>query len=202
MLWPQNFRCTGCGNCCRDLRVAVTALDVSRLAATTRESPSALVDWLAPEAVDMTGEPESFVEFGEGRRLMVLRHRDGACRLLGADNLCRVYDARPRDCRAFPFDFTPPGSDPVGPRPQPRRLGLLPLSPLSREAPASRCDYAIDGANDEAALALEDQARWAELRDYQALVARWNRRAWHRRRLHRSPGDAAQFLAYCSEYSR
>lgn len=195
---PQNFRCTACGNCCRDLRVAVTALDIARLVTATSQSPSdianwlALVDWLGPNAVDMTGEPESFVELSEGRRLMVLRHRDGACSLLGPDNRCRAYAARPRDCRAFPFDFEAPKSDPNGPR----RLTLLPLSP------PERCDYAVDGANDEAALALEDQTRWAELRDYQALVARWNRRAWHRQRLHRLPGDAAAFLAYCSEYSK
>ena len=140
----------------------------------------------------MTGEPESFVELSEGRRLMVLHHRDGACALLGTDNRCSAYATRPRDCRAFPFDFDAPISNPS----EPRRLGLLPL------LPASRCDYAVDGANDAAAIALEDEARWAELRDYQALVARWNRRAWHRRRLHRSPGDAAQFLSYCSEYSK
>jgi Fe-S-cluster containining protein len=165
------------------------------LATATALAPSALVDWLAPEAVDMTGEPESFVELSEGRRLMVLRHRDGACVQLGPDNRCRAYASRPRDCRAFPFDFGAPaaGTD------TPRRLRLLPLLPLSPSSPLGGCDYAMDGANDEAALETEDQARWAELRDYQALVARWNRRAWHRRRLHRSPGDAAQFLAFCSE---
>ena len=184
---PLNFRCTACGNCCRDLRVAVTALDVARLAAATQLAPSSLVDWLAPDAVDMTGEPESFAELSEGRRLMVLRHRNGACSLLGADNRCGAYGARPRDCRAFPFDFV--SAAPAGPP----RLRLLPLE---------RCDYRVDGANDEAELAREDEIRWAELRDYQTLVARWNRRAWHRRRLHRSPGDGAAFLAYCSEYSK
>lgn len=177
---PLSFRCTACGNCCRDLRVAVTALDVARLAAHAALEPSALVDWLAPDAVDMTGEPDSFVELGEGRRLMVLRHQSNACALLGPDNRCRAYAARPRDCRAFPFDFA---------------AAAPPTSPL-RLLPLERCDYAVDGSNDEATLALEDQTRWAELRDYQALVARWNRRAWHRRRLHRSPGDAAAFLSF------
>jgi Fe-S-cluster containining protein len=180
---PSSFRCTACGNCCRDLRVAVTALDVARLASATGVAPAALVDWLGPDAVDMIGEPDSFVELSEGRRLMVLRQVDGACTQLGADNRCRAYAARPRDCRAFPFDFSaPPASQDA-----PRRLVLLPLQ---------RCDYALDGANDEAALALEDQTRWDELSVYRALVARWNRRAWHRRRLHRSAGDTAAFLAF------
>lgn len=140
-----------------------------------------LVDWLAPGAVDMAGEPDSFVELAEGRRLLVLRQQNGACRLLGADNLCSQYAARPRDCRAFPFDFSQAPE---------RRLGLLPLH---------GCDYAEDGHNDAAALAAEDDARWQELSRYQEQVARWNRRAWHRKRLHKSVGNAEDFLRYVTE---
>ncbi|MDF3066030.1 MAG: putative zinc- or iron-chelating domain [Polyangiaceae bacterium] len=175
---PLAFRCTGCGNCCRSLRVAVTARDALRLANATERPLSHLVEWLAPNEVDMGGEPESFVELREGRRLMVLAQRGGACVLLGENDLCRAYAARPRDCRAFPFDFeaTSDGR---------RRLTLLPLS---------GCDYAEDGQNDEAALASEDAARWQELKEYQRWVAAWNRRAWHRKRLHKSVGSAAEFL--------
>ncbi|HXK17713.1 MAG TPA: YkgJ family cysteine cluster protein [Polyangiaceae bacterium] len=179
---PLTFRCTGCGNCCRSLRVAVTSFDVARLAAATSSSPHELVAWLAPDAVDMTGEPESFVELAEGRRLLVLAQRGGACQLLGADNLCGAYAARPRDCRAFPFDFVAQTRDP-----ERRQLTLLPLSD---------CDYARDGQNQVALLEAEDRARWAELARYQALVARWNRQAWHRRRLHKRVHGAQQFLDF------
>jgi Fe-S-cluster containining protein len=179
---PLDFRCTACGNCCRNLRVAVTIDDVARLAAATGAAPSKLVAWLKPDAVDMTGEPESFVELSEGRRLMVLRQSEGACELLAADNRCGAYGARPRDCRAFPFDFIEPSLDPG-----PRRLVLLPLD---------GCEYAVDGHNDATTLEAEDRARWSELDDYQSLVARWNRRARHRRRLHYPIGDAASFLAF------
>ena len=178
---PLAFRCTSCGNCCRSLRVAITAEDLRRLVAASGLAASELVDWLAPDAVDMVGEPDSFVELREGRRLLVLRQRDGACRFLDANNSCGQYPARPRDCRAFPFDF--------GPEPE-RRLNLLPLS---------GCEYAEDADNDEAVLATEDAARWQELRRYQELVARWNRRAWHRKRLNKSVGDAEQFLRHVTE---
>lgn len=180
---PTTFRCTACGNCCRSLRVAVTALDVARLSAASTASPSSLVAWLAPGEVDMTGEPESFVELSQGRRLMVLAQRDGACQLLDSDQRCRAYASRPRDCRTFPFAFESIAPHSAGSR----RLTLLPLSD---------CAYESDGHNDSNLLDAEDQARWKELRDYQALVARWNRRAWHRRRLHRTVGDAAAFLSY------
>lgn len=179
---PETFRCTACGSCCRNLRAAVTGLDVARLALATGAAPNDLVAWLGPDAVDMTGEPASFVELGAGRRLMVLRQQDGACQLLGADNRCSAYAARPQDCRAFPFAFEPmplPGAA--------RRLTLLPLDD---------CIYATDGHNDPAPLDAADRTRWAELDQYQALVARWNRRAWHLRRLHKPLGTSAGFLAF------
>jgi Fe-S-cluster containining protein len=182
---PLTFRCTGCGNCCRALRVAVTSFDVARLARATGAAPSELVAWLAPDAVDMTGEPQSFVELSQGRRLLALAQQGGACRLLGADNRCSAYSVRPRDCRTFPFDFAT--SVPAASAPERRHLALLPLSD---------CDYASDGDNDVTLLAAEDRARWDELYSYQTLVARWNRRAWHRRRLHKSVGSAEQFLDF------
>jgi Fe-S-cluster containining protein len=177
------FHCTACGNCCRALRVAVTTFDLARLCAHTGRPATELVEWLAPDTVDMTGEPQSFVELSEGRRLMVLRQRGGACHLLGPDQRCQAYSARPRDCRAYPFDFEPDESD----IPAARRLRLLPLD-------RSSCDYTQSGDNDPEALAAEDARRWSELARYQAIVARWNRRAHHRRRLHRAIGAASSFL--------
>jgi len=176
---PLAFRCTSCGNCCRALRVAVTGRDVARLASATARPWSELVEWLAPDEVDMRGEPQSFVELREGRRLMVLAQRGGACVLLGPDELCQAYAARPRDCRAYPFDFEPANDGR-------RRLTLLPLD---------GCEYAEDGHNDEAALAEQDAERWRELALYQASVAAWNRKVWHRRRLHKRVFDAEDFLA-------
>lgn len=178
------FRCTGCGECCRRHRAAVTSFDVARLVAATGRTASELVDWLAPHEVDMTGEPESFVELDEGRRLLVLAQASGACRLLGTDNLCSVYSARPLDCRAFPFDFERVQRDGA----TVRRLQLLPLN--------EGCDYARDGQQNLAQLAAEDASRWQELTRYQALVAHWNRLAHHRRRLHHRLGSPSDFLAF------
>jgi Fe-S-cluster containining protein len=175
------FQCSGCGNCCRALRVAVTALDVARLAAHTQKPASELVDWLAPDAVDMSGEPASFVELSAGRRLMVLAQSGGACRLLGADDRCTAYAARPQDCRLFPFN---PSFGPA-PRSELRRLELLPLS---------SCEYTLDGQTDAAELAARDRERWRELAEYQAQVERWNRLAKHRRRLGQRVGSGEVFL--------
>ncbi|HVY28406.1 MAG TPA: YkgJ family cysteine cluster protein [Polyangiaceae bacterium] len=177
------FRCTGCGECCRRHRAAVTSFDVARLIAATGRAAEELVAWLAPDEVDMTGEPESFVELSEGRRLLVLARTSGACSLLGADNLCSVYAARPLDCRSFPFDFELVQRNGLSVR----RLKLLPLKD---------CDYARDGQQDLAQIAAEDATRWHELTRYQSLVAHWNRLAHHRRRLHHRLGTRSDFLAF------
>lgn len=173
------FRCTGCGECCRKLRVAVTDSDLERLVRASGIQAADLVDWLEPGAVDMSGEPESFVELGQGRRLMVLAHGSGGCRFLDANARCGVYEARPADCRLFPFDVD------AGRRPH--RLELLPFT---------GCDYARDGHNDEQAIVLDDTARWRELSSYQARVASWNRGARHRRRLGKRVGGAGEYLKF------
>jgi Fe-S-cluster containining protein len=190
------FRCTACGNCCRTLRVAVTAADVARLVAATGRAASDLVQWLSPDEVDMTGEPQSFVELRAGRRLMVLAHAGQGCALLSADGLCSAYAARPLDCRTFPFDFG--DSADVGGT---RSLALLPLVALRRrDTPRPLdCDYASDGQQDARELAEQDQQRWRDLAAFQSVVARWNRWASHRRRLGHALGNSDDFLRFALE---
>lgn len=175
------FRCTACDNCCKGLRVAVTHHDLRRLCEATHSAPAEHVAWLAPDEVDMEGEPASFVELGVGRRLMVLAQENGACHLLGADHRCLAYAARPRDCRVFPFHVEHVDA------PARTRLSMLSLV---------RCDYANDGAVEAPALLRDDAARWRELAEYQELIARWNRLARHRRRLGHRVGSAASFLEF------
>lgn len=175
------FRCTSCGACCKTLRVAVTHHDLARLTARIPEPPTALVEWLAPDAVDMIGEPGTFVELRQGRRLMVLAHREGACRFFGLDARCQVYTARPRDCELFPFHLDRAAE------PDTATLSLLELQ---------GCDYGRDGSNDPKSLIESNARRWRELEEYQARVARWNRLCKHRARLRRVLGGPDEFLAF------
>ena len=179
------FHCTGCGACCRSLRVAITHFDLARLMSALGVEAAELVEFLAPGAVDMSGEPETFVELGVGRRLMVLAQRDGACKLLALDDRCSAYDARPDDCRQFPFDLA---EEPDG---RSLTLTLLPLE---------GCDYERSTPADlgarEHAIVDGDETRFRRLAAYQALVAHWNRLASRRRRFGHRVGDEADFLSY------
>jgi Fe-S-cluster containining protein len=175
------FRCTECGACCKSLRVAVTHHDVLRLMRATGKTAAELVAWLAPDDVDMTGEPDTFVELGPGRRLMVLAQRDGACTLLGADNRCGAYTARPRDCELFPFD------------PELAKDGTLQKLEL---LPFSACEAASDGANDARALASSHTRRQHELDEYRQRVRAWNQLALRRRRFRHPVGGSARFFTF------
>lgn len=190
------FRCTACGNCCRALRVAVTAADVARLTAATGRAASDLVQWLSADEVDMTGEPQSFVELRVGRRLMVLAHAGQGCALLSAASLCSAYAARPLDCRAFPFDFS--GAVDAGGARSPALLPLVALRRRDSPRPLD-CDYASDGQQDARELAEQDELRWRELSAFQSVVARWNRWAHHRRRLGYALGSSDEFLRFALE---
>jgi Fe-S-cluster containining protein len=174
------FRCNGCGDCCRQLRVALTHHDLRRLSEGLGQWAGALVDWLTPADVDMTGEPGSFVRLTRGRRLMVLAQDEGSCRLLTPDQRCSAYAVRPLDCRLFPFDLE---HDAQG---RPLRLARLDANCGDEQGPAAPLDE----------LSIEDAQRWRELADYQQKLQLWNRMAEHRARSGRRPGDTADFLAF------
>jgi len=177
------FRCTSCGNCCRDLRVPLTDADLRRLVDATGRPASQIVAWVPTGEVDLTGEPGSLVLLDRegGHALMALAQQGGACIFLGEDEQCSVYAARPGNCRLYPFSAT------FGRRGGIRRLRLL---------ATTRCEYARDGHNEPHELRAADERRWAEHRSFLAQISRWNREQRRRSRLgHRLQG-ARSFLAF------
>jgi len=163
------------------VRVAVTHHDLRRLAQGLERPASSFVDWLAPDAVDMTNEPGSFVELREGRRLMVLAQSGGACHLLDPNQRCTAYAWRPLDCQLYPLDLSRDEAGAV--------VGVARLDPQG-------CGDEAGQIADVNELGANDELRWRELGEYQAHVARWNRLAGHRRRFRRQPGDAGEFFSF------
>lgn len=176
-----HFACNGCGDCCRRLRVALTHRDLERLTRALRVPAASLVAWLAPDAVDPSEAPSDFALLPEGPRLMVLAQDSGACRLLDGDARCAAYDARPLDCRLYPFVI---GRDA---RRRAARLSLF---------DEAGCGERHEQAESFAALDRVDAERFAELEEYRTLVERWNRFARHRERLRHRALSEPEFLAF------
>jgi len=89
----KQFTCTGCGECCRwGGSVLLRGEDISRLAAHLNLSEQEFIDRhtrLAPNRV----------------QLALLDQQDGSCAFLQGDG-CSVYEARPEQCRSFPYAWS------------------------------------------------------------------------------------------------
>lgn len=93
MLKPEiisRFKCTGCGECCRwPGSVLLTDKDLSLLAGYLGLTERECIDQhtrLAPNR----------------KQLALLDQADGSCAFLTGD-ACSIYEARPEQCRTFPF---------------------------------------------------------------------------------------------------
>lgn len=175
------FACNGCGDCCRKHRVALTHHDLERLTRSLGATPEALVEWLPHDQVDLDLVSASMVLLPAGPRLMVLAHARGACAFLDAGDRCRAYAARPLDCQLYPFVL--------------ERTPEKAVTRLALFEPAGCGDRRSDAADlDE--LRRTDDERWSRLREYQALVAHFNRMARHRARLRHRPHGEREFFAF------
>jgi len=84
------FECRACGNCCGGFPgyVWVTDKDVAAMAAAIQTS---------------AGEFEDRYVIRVRGRMTLAEAEDWDCVMLGPDGRCRVYEARPVQCRTFPF---------------------------------------------------------------------------------------------------
>lgn len=175
------FRCTGCGNCCKEPLLPLTDTDLARILGRTGERARDVVRWVSRQEIDLDDEPESFVLLRPGRRVMVLGHGRRGCRYLGRDDRCTIYGARPLGCRIFPFDpdFKRDGSL--------RRLRLI---------QAAECDYALDGHNDIRLIRSLHERHDETTERYHQRVAEWNQMQRRRQRRGVRPEAPAEFLRY------
>lgn len=89
----KQFKCNGCGECCRWTgAVVLLPEDIAVLAAALKMTEEEFVrdrTRLAPNR----------------RQLALLDQKDGSCEFLEG-NRCRVYTARPEQCRTFPYAWS------------------------------------------------------------------------------------------------
>lgn len=187
---PELFRCTQCGNCCKELFVAVTHRDLQRLQDATQTPASSMVTWLPPGAVEIASAAGQFLSTADGLRLMVLAHEAGACRFLSADKRCSVHEHRPLDCQQFPLHVS--------------HRGKVEFLTEARPMPALRLRVLgnVQCEAEEGELSLVDQAtgieaqRAEEVLEYAQLVAEWNRRSRWLERLRNKKPDLRELFGF------
>lgn len=175
------FRCTGCGNCCKEPLLPLTDADIRRIARHTGEATDKIVRWVDSDGIDMDDEPEAFVSLRQGRRVMVLRHEGGGCLYLGPDDRCTIYNHRPLGCRIFPFDPTFHASGTL------RRLKLI---------QATDCLYELDSDNDVGKMQVLHEKHLSATSAYQSKVARWNLLQKDRERQGKAAQTAREFFGF------
>lgn len=82
----KHIDCKTCANCCRTLQIEVDNADIVRLAGHKSMTVSQFKRQYTAVAEDKT-----------------LHFVSTPCPFLGEDNLCSVYEDRPKACRDFPF---------------------------------------------------------------------------------------------------
>ena len=88
----RSFHCKQCGTCCRwSGHVLLTDADITRLAAAMELTEAEFINRYTILAANR-------------RQLSLADQADGSCILL-KDGRCSFYDARPAQCRDFPFGW-------------------------------------------------------------------------------------------------
>jgi Fe-S-cluster containining protein len=111
-----HFSCVGCGKCCTNLKVPLTAAEA--IDWLGRGDPVQLIcdaDWQRGVAADGSRaahrQQRSFaaVSGSMPTRVRVLLAADivGACPNLSPDLRCRIYERRPLVCRVYPAEINP-----------------------------------------------------------------------------------------------
>jgi Fe-S-cluster containining protein len=86
------FRCTGCGQCCSGGPDHHVFMD-EREAESIRRHLGLTAPWFRRRYLRRTRQGDLVLNNGGG----------GRCVFLAADNACRIYAARPLQCRTYPF---------------------------------------------------------------------------------------------------
>lgn len=86
----RSFKCQQCGACCRwSGHVLLTDADITRFAVALGLSEADFIDRYTMLAANR-------------RQLSLTENADGSCIFL-EENGCLYYDARPEQCRSFPY---------------------------------------------------------------------------------------------------
>lgn len=82
----EEIDCLQCAGCCKTISPRFRTPDITRIARHLRVKESVLID--------------TYLRLDEDGDYVV---KQSPCPFLGADNYCSIYEARPSDCRHYPY---------------------------------------------------------------------------------------------------
>ena len=168
-----NFRCTCCGNCCREPIVLITDEDIKRIQKFTGQSADEIAAFYPPSEIEWGLDNPGWIKLDSGWNIMgLIRKRDG-CQYLGEDDLCQIYEHRPVTCRRYPFDVEFDSNE---------ELSLLGIND------SVECPYELDGHYEKRDIKALVDWEDAEEQPYFKLVNAWNK--------NKKAGPAEQFLTH------
>lgn len=169
-----NFRCTCCGQCCREPIVLLTDDDVKRVMRHTGQPPKEIAAFYPPDEIDWDLSNQGWIQFSDGPRIMgLIRSDEEGCQYLQEDDRCGIYEHRPVTCRRYPFDVEYDHKE---------NLTLLSISD------SVECPYELDGRNTRAQIKALVDWEDEEEQPYFKLVDTWNAKP--------KPGSPAKFFAH------
>lgn len=94
------FSCNQCGDCCKDMDVPLSHIDIIRLSQANTGLDYEMFITLHPADKN---NPDSVLLYGEYQELYLTNKlSDNSCLFL-KDNVCSIYEFRPASCRTWPL---------------------------------------------------------------------------------------------------
>jgi Fe-S-cluster containining protein len=153
------FTCNQCGECCREMDVPLSHRDLLQLAAAMPDSPPTHYVRLRPSH---QLHPEALLLEGNYHLLFLQRKTtQDECAFLSSEGSCLNYEARPRACRSFPFQYT-----------RSHYLQIIPEIDFLYQNFCSKDPVSRQALREAGAHLVKADREFAE---YQALIQRWNR---------------------------
>ncbi|MBE82005.1 MAG: hypothetical protein CME21_05515 [Gemmatimonadetes bacterium] len=166
-----NFRCTCCGNCCREPIVLITDADIRRIQKLTGQKSEKIATFYAQSEIEWGLDNPGWIKLDGEWRIMGLVRKEDGCQYLQEDDLCGIYENRPVACRRYPFDVE------LG---ENNELTLLGIND------SVECPYELDSKYEK--KQIEELVKWEdeEEQPYFKLVETWNKK--------KKSGGAAKFF--------
>lgn len=155
------FRCTGCGNCCKETIVMLTDHDLRRIVEGTGRAPNEFVRFFGEDEINIAKRHPFWIRMANRRVIMALRWGRNRCIFLDKEDMCTIYEDRPVACREHPFNITL------------SETGAVQDLSLSK---VSECLYELDGKIPKRTLSAVCKWNEGESEEYHERIKSWNRR--------------------------